>query len=205
MKCRGFTLLELLIALAIFGFIAAMAYGGLSTVLKAEQETERQAARLASLETALLLLGRDLAQASGRGIRDEFGDPQPALRGSDEGPLELTRAGWANPAGQRRSSLQRVSWALDDDTLVRAGWIVLDRAQDSTAYSQPLLEGVREFDVRFLAANGEWHDSWPPPAALSAGTTGNTASPDERPRAVEVSLELEDWGNFRRLFEVPGA
>lgn len=193
---RGFTLLELLIALGIFGLVSAMAYGGLNVVLDARQRTEVQAERLAELEQALLLLGRDLVQVTGRGVRDALGDPLPPMQGGDNGPvaLEFTRAGWANPGNRPRSGLQRVAWGIEDDTLIRAHWWVLDRAQDSEPYQARLLGKVQAFTVEFMDAGRNPQESWPP-----AG-----AEPEQLPMAVRVTLELEDWGRLTRLFRIVG-
>lgn len=191
---RGFTLLELLVALGVFGVVAAMAYGGLQTVLNAREETARHSERLAELERTMLFLGRDVIQIVNRPIRDELGDSRPTLVGGEgHQSLELTRDGWANPANARRSTLQRVGWELKGESLFRSAWRVLDRAHDSEANSFAMLRGVQEFKVRFLGSNREWSDSWP--------LQGNAPV---LPLAISVSLELEDWGAVERLWMVPG-
>ncbi len=195
-SAAGFTLLELLVALAIFALLAAMAYGGLRSVLEARASSDAAAARLARLQSTLLMLERDLSQAVDRGVRDAYGDPQPALVG-DDGGLELTRGGYLNPLGGPRSDLQRVAWRLRDGALERADWKVLDRAQDSTPYTAPLLRNVRALHLRFLDARHRWQPSWPPPA------DGRTAAAG-LPLAVEVTLELKDWGTLVRLLPLPG-
>jgi general secretion pathway protein J len=70
----GFTLLELLVALAIFAVLATMAYAALNSVLTARKQVEAKSARLSALQTALMIMERDVEQAVPRGIRDEFGD-----------------------------------------------------------------------------------------------------------------------------------
>jgi general secretion pathway protein J len=199
---RGFTLLELLVALAVFAILSALAYGGLNAILQARAETERQAARLAEIQSAMTLLARDITQLTQREVRSEYGDPLPAIRGGTLSPLtlELTRAGWRNPAKHARSTLQRVGYALEDDVLIRHGWRVLDRAQDSAAYPLRVLTGVRTFQVRFLHENREWTDDWPPETIAS----GPAPAPAPRLLAVQVRLELEDMGELMRLFRVPG-
>lgn len=191
---RGFTLLELLMAIAIFGLVAAMAYGGLNTVLSARERIAAESERLAELETALLMLGRDVSQAVNRPVRDSLGDTLPSLQGGEALPLELTRAGWANPTGRARSTLQRITWGVEEEHLVRAGWPVLDRAHDTEPFKTPLLDGVRGFTLEFLAADREWHERWPPPDGAG----------DEMPIALRIGLDLEAWGTITRLFRLPG-
>ena len=77
---------------------------------------------------------RDIEQVVPRTVRDEYGDAQSPLVGGED--LQLTRAGWRNPGGRQRSTLQRVGYALEEQQLVRYCWSVLDRAQDSEPLEQ---------------------------------------------------------------------
>ncbi|WP_455199542.1 type II secretion system minor pseudopilin GspJ [Kaarinaea lacus] len=199
----GFTLLELIVTLAIFGLLSVLAYGSLNTVLKGKQVTEEHATRLAQLQRTFLWLERDIEQTVNRSIRDEYGDSQMAITGVEVGryQLELTRAGWRNPAGRARSNLQRVAYSIRDEKLVRSYWNVLDRAQDSQPLETELLDGVTRMELRFLSIQSnneqEWADSWPN-YALGGQPTGDP------PQAVEVTLETEAEGRLTRLFRVPG-
>jgi general secretion pathway protein J len=201
----GFTLLELLVAMAIFALMAAMAYGGLNNILNEDKATNEHASRLAALQKTFLWLGRDIVQAVNRPIRDEFGDTQLALLGVEIGQyqLQLTRAGWRNPAGRARSNLQRVAYGVHDGKLIRYYWNVLDRAQDSKPIETVLLDGVIRMELRFLSAQGSvqgdsgWSNDWPS-TSLGAQPTS------DMPRAIEVTLETEAEGRITRLFRVPG-
>jgi len=204
----GFTLLELLVALSIFALIAVIAYNGLYAVLNARAETDRQAERLAEIQTALAILGRDIEQTLNREIRDEFGDRQPALRGDPEAEdrpfLEFTRAGWRNPARQVRSHLQRVGYRMDQEGLVRVTWRVLDRAQDSAPVEEQILSEVTAVQMRFLDDRQQWHTQWPPPDMLNQpAEPGQQPQPLPLPRAVELALNLQDFGRIVRLFALP--
>lgn len=197
-RVGGFTLLELLVALAIFAILSAMAYGGLRSVLDAKRETDRQAERLVELQKAFNHFARDLAQFTGeRAIRDEYGDGRHPMVGGKAAPLplEFTRAGWRNPGGGARSHLQRVGYLLKEERLVRQSWQVLDRAQDSQPYEAAILSGVSRFELRFMDSNRQWREEWPP-----AGIN----PPPKAPLAVELLVELNDLGEIRRLFRLPG-
>ncbi len=196
---RGFTLLELLVAVAIFAVLAAMAYGGLGSALTTREQTEEKADQLKALQTALTVLQRDLTQVVDRRARDELGDTQPALAA---GPgtqsaalLALTRGGWPNPAAQTRSHLQRIQYRLEDERLIRVSWSRLDRAPGDPGVESTLLEGVDTFELRLLDSEREWGENWPP---LQLGDAASSL-----PIAVEVTLELNEWGEFRRLFVLP--
>jgi len=188
------TLLELLIALAVFALMSVMAYGGLSTVLTTAEVTRSRAADLTRLQQTLLRLGSDTAQWLDRASRDPYGDSQPPLDAPGSGSFSLTRSGWSNPLQRPRSTLQRVGYRLDDGQLLREGWRVLDRAQDSEPYTATLLEGVEAMRYRILDDRRNWHDSWPLAAEESP----------LRPIALELTLELERWGTVVRLLPLGG-
>lgn len=193
---RGFTLLELLVATAVFAVLSTLAYSGLHVVLQARDDTARQARRLQEVQTVLSMLEQELAQAAVRSIRDENGEMRPAVVGGAEmNMLEFTRAGWANPAELTRSNLQRVAYGYRDGELRRASWRVLDRAQDSAATQSVILTEVKAWQLRFLDRDRVWREEWPP-------LGGGVVTP--LPLAVEVNLELRDWGLVRRLLRLPG-
>ena len=76
---RGFTLLELLVVILIFGIFALMAYGGLNSVLSTRRHIEQSLARTAEYQKAYLRLRDDFVNGSGRTARDGDGVAQPAL------------------------------------------------------------------------------------------------------------------------------
>lgn len=196
---RGFTLLEMLVALTIFALLSAMVYGGKVAVLKAKEGTERQAEHLKRLQTAMLMFDRDIGQLVLRAVRDDFGDSQPPMVSADMGDyrLKLTRAGWENPLNQPRSTLQRVAYGLEGEKLLRYSWPMLDRAQGSEPDKVVLLEQVRAFKLRFLDQSHEWQEQWPARSADNAPLLA-------MPLAVELTLELDEWGTFRRLIPTAG-
>lgn len=196
--CRGFTLLELLIALAIFSVVAVLAYGGLGTVLDQQRQTEEGAERLGDLQKTYLIIERDIEQAVPRPVRDQFGDVRGQMTGGEAG-LEFTSGGWRNPLGRPRSSMQRIGYTVEDRQLVRYNWLVLDRAQDSEPLQQTLASDITGFSLRYLDAANKWQETWPPE---NASFNPETTEP-ELPRAVEVTLDHEYFGEIRWLFRLP--
>ncbi|MBF0371175.1 MAG: type II secretion system minor pseudopilin GspJ [Magnetococcales bacterium] len=191
----GFTLIELIVALAVFAVLSTMAYGGLSALLRVEERVSFQAESLSRLQVAFAFMERDVEQMVGRGIKDEDGLQRSALVGGEgaEWLLELTRQGWPNPRKVRRSGLQRVAYRLEEEKLERHYWWTLDRAPDAAKESALLLEGVKRAEIRFLDGSLNWHEFWPPVEAEEA---------NDLPRGVEVVLEVDGWGEIRRLFRV---
>jgi general secretion pathway protein J len=195
-RVRGFTLLEVLIAVAVFAVVGVMAYGGLQAVMTQRVIARDNADRFRELQFAVQQLTRDLSQLNPRPVREPLGDGYRAAIYSDpraEVVLEFTRGGWTNPLGQPRAAVQRVAYDLEEDRLLRRYWFVPDQTLGEEPVERELLGGVRDFRVRFFAPGG-WLDEWP-------GQAGG--DPAIRPVAVEVTLELEDWGEVRRLVEVP--
>ncbi len=199
MRQRGFTLLELVVAIAIFGLMAAMAYGGLNSVLNTRDHADHQADRLAEIQKAFTIIGRDITQAVNREARDNYGSETLPLLGGGYGSavLELSRTGRRNPLAQPRSSLQRVAYLFAEGELRRQIWQVLDRSSDTEPQSSQLLTKVKAVELRFMDKNYEWQPQWP-------SVTANPTDPPLLPLAVELTLELEDWGRFSRIFEVAG-
>lgn len=216
-RSGGFTLLELLIAILVFGFVSALAYGGFNTVTDAKARLEHNNAQLAALQLAFSLMGRDMEQIVPRGIRDDFGDAQPAVRAegdSRSSVIEFTRSGWRNPAGLQRSHLQRVAYAVEEEQLVRRSWAMLDRVQGIEPQDLLMLENVKSFKLRLLGPNDQWHEDWPPlsvqPPPAPAQPGQGQQQPQQRPvtpvpKAIEVTVELEGWGRLKRLFPVAGS
>lgn len=193
-QSRGFTLIELLIAMVIFATLSLMAYGGLNTIMAADEQVRLHSTRLKQLQRSWMMIGEDLTQLVGRSVRDSFGDSQPPLVASEMGDIqmELTRGGWSNPAGVKRSELQRVGYGVVDSELIRYSWRVIDRAQDSEPQKHRLLDGVEGIRLRFLDQKQQWHSSWPP-----LGTDAESL-----PIGVEMVMELEQEGEIRRLFRI---
>lgn len=208
MKARGFTLVEVLVALAVTAFVAAAAYAGVATVIAGVESTREVAERTASINRALALLSRDVRQFVDRGVRDEFGQEQPGMSGGRLArfPLTLTRAGWHNSAGQPRSNLERVAYVFEDGALWRLRYPVLDRAGSTQPARVLLLEDVEAVELRFLgdiaalrAGNAtlvetrDWESSW----VADVSQPGSVLLP---PAAVELRLELSDLGLLTRLY-----
>ena len=245
---RGFTLIEIMVALLILSIMAALGYGTYRAARISAERTEESLARSREIEFGMRVLVQDLAQTVPRPVRDILGQTRlPAMQGSggyctlsaptttttgtgvgsssgmsfssqsfssqsfnsgsniggggndNVAPLvDLTRGGWSNTAGQQRSTLQRVSYALVGDMIKRSYQVNLDTVQGNKPVVQDLLSGVKAVQLRYLDGNQAWQTQWPP----------QTVAPNEalatRPVAVELIIEFKDWGRVRRLIEVAG-
>jgi len=198
----GFTLIELMFALFITAIVFAMGYGAINQALNNKQALEDKQERLLAVQTTMRLMAQDFGQLASRPVRDPTGDSwSPVLKsGQTTQPyLTFTKAGWANPAGVQRPALQRVAYVLENNTLRREHYPVLDALLSTQTVKRELLTGVKSVQFRYMDVTRQWRDQWPPPG-LAGDLNVNLSS---RPVAVEVTIELDDWGKIRRVFEVP--
>lgn len=114
---RGFTLLEVLVAVAISASIAISAVQLLKNASDTEIATDSRSDGMASFQRLNLLLARDMQQMINRSVRDEYGDTKDALILNNGGDylFEFTRLGWRNsPVTENpRSTLQRVAYQTE--------------------------------------------------------------------------------------------
>ncbi len=203
-KPNGFTLIELLIAVAIFATVAIMAGSGLRSVLGARDITEENAKRLSELQRGMLIIQNDIEQIINRKVRDEYGDSMSAIKGSaSDGFITFTRAGVLNPLKLRRSSLQRVTYQLEETDLVRMTWHYIDGALEDDAQITIVMTEVDSLEFGFLSGKDKWEEQWPTMGSSSA--SGNPVlTPEAVPKAIKFNLNLIDHGEISRLFIVPG-
>lgn len=202
---QGFTLLELLIAIALFALLGLATYRMLESVLRSDEATRLQEQRLRELNRAIASFERDLQQAVPRPIRDGYGDERSAFigqQGAEDGQsiVELTRSGWRNPTGLQRANLQRVRWRLNEQTLERVYWVVLDRDLDSEPRVQRVLEDLEDMRLRYMDEQGGWRDEWPP-FDFNRGSPQTSA--ERLPVAVELSFVHPRYGAISRLLRLP--
>lgn len=196
---HGFTLIEVLVSLAIFGILAALAYGALGQTLAASELLNDRMDRLQALQRTMRIISEDFLQLSPRPVRNELGDSLSASLDTDFQSgfaIELTHGGWNNPIVLPRGTMQRAAYRIEDGELKRYHWRVLDRTFSNEPVNVTLLDGVEGILFRFLQVDGEWTEQWPPNDQAGAGRTRL------RPRAVEVILTLENEGQITRLLEI---
>lgn len=199
---RGFTLLEILVAIAIFAIVGMLAMTGYNELVTQSERVETSAKRTRAIQAAMMRIDQDFATLEPRPVREPLGSElAPALRATPQKSdllVELSHSSWSNPAGVPRPTLQRVAYRLQDKKLYRAYWPVLDRTMTTEPMSVMLLDRVKSVSLRYLGGDRDWKEQWPPLGYSGADATF------VRPMAVEIMLELEDWGKITRLVEVSG-
>ena len=210
---RGFTLIEVLVAISITAIIGAGAALTLQSGVKTREALEARAEILQELQKFQRTMASDLRQIVNRTVRNEFGDKLYACTNLNALTLlEFSRTGWRDPATflaslnaesdiKPRSSLQRIVYELEEGTLYRYYWRVMDRAQDSEPVRQKVIDQVLNLELRFLDEKNEWSDQWPTASALS---NEDLDAMTILPKAIEMTVEHETFGEFSKLHLVAG-
>lgn len=219
---RGFTLVELIVALFISAIMFAFGYRALSQAISSRREVEDQSTRLLALQQGMRIIEQDFELLQPRPVRNLIGDGyQPSisaaaptgtgslstqltgttLNGATAPLVTFTRTGWTNPVGIQRSELQRVSYAIENGALTRSYYPVLDVTEAAIPVKRVLIDHVKSFTLRFMDAGHNWQTSWPP---ITLGGITPMHQLRVRPIAVEVKVEIEGWGVLIRHIEVAG-
>jgi len=203
-RLRGFTLVELIVAVFITAIVFALGYGAINQAVKNRTMLESTQDRLIAVQGAIRSVVQDFSQLVPRPVREPLGEGyQPAIfADARSGALvTFTRGGWANPAGVQRSTLQRVRYVLLDGSLRREYTTEVDATLDPKPRSRVLLDHVKKVSFRYMDEGHTWREQWPPSGVTTTPTPRDLRW---RPIAVELTLELEDWGTLTRIVEVPG-
>jgi general secretion pathway protein J len=192
---RGFTLVEMLVAMAIFSLLAVAASSLLGVSLRNADTFDKADAATRELQIARTIMRADFSQIARRSVREAYGAPVPAMfTGGSAAPdkpiVAFVRHGWDNPGGaDARASLQYVEYAVTDGALVRRSRPYLDPTPETPVTTAKLLSGVGAAGMSFLS-RGQWSDRWlaaPPQNSL--------------PDAVAVDITL-GAGVIRQAFLV---
>jgi general secretion pathway protein J len=185
----GFTLVELLVSIAIFSMMTVVAYAGLASIMTNDKASLEHENSLKKLQRSLVFIEKDLRQLTPRPRNTGYSELLAALKSdgsSDTGLLEFTRAGNSNPTDLSRSSLQRVRYVFEDNKLQRMSWNLVDHS-DAEPLTMTLLNDVEEVKFAFFSSKGENESDW---------------TKDELPIGIEVTLTHERWGEIRRVFPI---
>lgn len=203
-RSRGFTLIEVLVSIFLLSVLSAFCYATLNYVGKSRENAKASFDRTREVQLAVHTLVTDFQQIEPRAVRDVLGQSRLPVLKADRSTTELvalTRGGWPNPAGLQRGTLQRVTYSLENGTLLRGYTTVLDATLANTPVRRELLKEVVQVQLRFMDSSRTWLEQWP---ALNVGGATSGVGVETRPIAVEITLELRDFGRIVRVVEVPG-
>ncbi len=194
----GFTLLEIMVAIAIFAVLAAAAYGGMNSIVRAQIAVRESSDALDSLSRALARFEKDLNQAYNRSAWGAYGTIEPAMVGDSNGLAVTTMTITATSTGPSATPV-RVRHTLVNGRWLRTQTAALDLAPSTPETARLILDDFSGASLRYLDAQLREHDRWPP-----ANATLDGVSPDTLPRAVELRLTSKRFGEIRRLIALSG-
>lgn len=223
---RGFTLIEILIALFIMSILGVSSTAFMSSMVSGKESIEKQAHRLTSLQRSNLLIRQDIQQIAGRPVRNLYGDKDthPAVIGNGlEYIIEFTRKGWPNnPSSEElRSQLQRVAYELsnidsdacesavkrlkkqgiqqpDGQCLLRHHWKVLDRTSDSEAQTRIIVDLLTDLNIEYLGSDSsEESAQW-----NNNWPPQTTGSDPVTLKAIKLNFVLPEYGEVPRVFAI---
>ena len=193
---QGFTLLEVLIAIAIFSVVSLASFTIFDTVLRGDENSKIRSDRQNELQRAFLLMERDFTQIAKRSMRVNGEAPSNSFLQTsddsflaDEQAIAFVRNGWTNPGLLLpRSDMQRVAYRVVDETLQRLHYNFVDAVVGQEPKIRPLISQVTNLTFEFYDGS-KWQDKW----------SGSTL-----PQAIAIEIETEVYGLIRRQFLVAG-
>ena len=185
---NGFTLVEMLVALFVFGLISAAGVTLLRSTADSQIQLRSKLGDRATLSRLSNLIEADLAQVVPRSVRTEDGNVNPAFETGDNSLFAFSRIGSAPDSGSIQPSLARITYRLDGAKLVRSANSHADGAREGA--EAVLIDGVSQATIRLPEPDGGWRDDW---AAVDA---------ERLPRALELLLTTQDGRNYRMLYLV---
>lgn len=192
----AFTLVELLVALAIFAILAGFAYRGLNAMLESREALAQESRKWRDISVFVGRLERDLSAALDRTALGASGTPLAPVSSSIEAAggregLALTRSG-APLHENALAAPQRIAYRWNEGRVERLAWIGVDAAPRAEPVAVPVLANVQAIAFRFLDPRGEWRNTW-----------GLPGSPERVPAAVEVTVQLAGGEKLVRLVDLP--
>jgi general secretion pathway protein J len=194
-KNNGFTLLEVLIAIAIFSMISLTSFTIFDSVIRGDETSKNRSERQNELQTAFLIIERDLNQMARRGVRvnGEAASKRflNAVENADDGEnaLAFVRLGWTNPGLLiPRSDVQAVAYVLNEETLERLHFNFVDAVVGEEPKIRPLISDVKSIAFEYYDGK-KWQEKW---------------DKDDLPLAIAMNIETNDYDSIRRQFLVPG-
>lgn len=194
---KGFTLIEILVALAVFAVLSTLTALSMSHAFNTRARVSEQMERIAALDLGIALLNRDTFQITSRGLRDEAMRLRPAFIGHRL-EMEFTTSGFTNPhAVEKRSTLKRISLFCHKDQLVRRSYASLDRVNENDYEDRVLFSSLQSCQFEYLSPENQWNNQWINIITADNKPTGTL------PKAIQVKLVLKDQSPFALVFVIP--
>ncbi len=193
---KGYTLIEVMIALSVFAVIAALSSGVMYHVFDIRGRVAKQANQLGELQFALTLIEHDTIQFIPRTVRTENAHIFSAFTGTHQ-YMEFTRGGQVNPKGLAlRSTLKRVAFLCKDKQLIRRSWNVLDTLNRRDYEDKVLLSNLDACSFFYVSRNHQVMPEW------RAYKMDQNQRMEFVPSAIQIIINPAGWGKMTFLFVV---
>lgn len=195
----GFTLIELIVAIAIFSLVAVATNQVLQSVSASSELSDSELSSLQSLQRAMLVIERDFQQIVDRIPRKQGQENSLMIDGgefdfeSDADGISFVRNGWHNPQLiLARSSLQSVTYRVQENRLQRLHTNYVDSVIGTEPKMRVLLEDIEDLKIEMLREV----------STTEAFNWSETIESTELPKAVQITITSSKYGEFRRIFQV---
>jgi general secretion pathway protein J len=198
---RGFTLLELLVAISVLAIVSMISWRGLDSLLSIRERLEPDGDEVRAILTTFGQLERDLAQVTTPAVFNLRISPV-GVRASSQGPvLEVLRI--APTTVVAPTSVQTVFWRVADGALIRQvspPRRTFEAPEAEQLSSARLLGDVASIRIRL------WRDvAWVDPLIAGAAEPPAVAPPGAQvqvPQGIEITIERTDGRSFKRVLLV---
>lgn len=194
---KGFTLLEVLIAMSIFALISLACFSLFDTVTTSEAKSSKRINSMNEIQRAFIIIERDFLQIARRSVRFSSDEPSKKFIHIESSNFESTsqfigfvRNGWTNPGLLLpRSDMQSVAYQVNEEKLERIHYNFVDASLSEEPKIRKLLTGINDISFEFYYDN-EWKE---------------TFEGSDLPRAISIELDTQEFGLIKRKFLVAGA
>lgn len=194
----GFTLIEVLVALAVFAILATLTSSSLYYAFNTSERLRDESKRVVSMQLAISIVERDTQQIVLRAVRGNDMRLFSAFIGQPQ-YIEFTRGGIANPKSQeKRSTLQRVALICRNNQLIRKRWPSLDTVERNKFTEKVLVKNLKKCQFQFLNHNLQVLSAWQENAIT------DTQQSEPFPKAIQLIIQVDKLGDGLFLFPVPG-
>jgi len=199
-RARGFTLVEVLVALAIMAVLAGLAWRGIDAMVRSREVTTQAVDRAARLNTILSQWQQDLESLQDTGAA-------PALQ-FDGRHLRLTR--------RTEGGIQVVVWTLADGVwrrwtsppttrlqVLQQAWLASQQLLGTEPRQVRLLDGVADWQLYYYRGNA-WSNAQSSAGRSDGEDDGETTAGEDLPDAVRLVVDTAAGRLTRDLMLLPG-
>lgn len=186
----GFTMLEMLVAIAVFALFALLGQQVTDGMLRADTIGAEQAQKLTVIRQTMQLLGHDLTQMVPRAVRNAKGESEPALlvEPNEAGSFRFIRAGVPNPQmALARSHLLKVGYRIRQGHLERLSWPEIEGSAGEVVVQR--LMPARRIRLHFYDGR-QWSSHWQAQQAI--------------PLAIKMQIDSGEFGVIERVWLLRG-